>query len=118
MIINETFMWLYVASKVGASSCVLGVFFTIVSVTAAIVIGVNYDDRDWVKAVAHLRRLFYTSMMLACIGLTVSAVLPSKNDVKAYAAYAIGKDVVTSNEAKALFNTALKYIDGQITEQK
>ena len=118
MIINETFMWLYVTSNIGAAFCILGVFFTIVSAVTAIAIGVNYEDRDWVKAIPTLRRLFYTSMTLACIGLTVSAVLPSKNDVKAYAAYAIGKDVVTSNEAKALFNSALKYIDGQITEQK
>lgn len=118
MIINETFMWLYVTSKISNAFCCLGAVSLICSIICAIVKGVNMDDSDWREAQITLRRLFYITFTIGTTALTLSSVLPSTNDVKAYAAYAIGKDVVTSNEAKALFNTALKYIDGQITEQK
>lgn len=113
MIINETFMWLYVAYKVGSGLLTIGVVSAICCLTTVIIKGANYEDRDWDKAQPVLSRLLYTTLIIAGVTLSCSSIAPSRDDVKAYAAYAIGKDVATSDEAKRLFNAALKYLEGK-----
>ena len=112
MIINETFVWLYVTAKVGNAFLVLGVVSAVVGAISAIVIGVNLGDRDWENALVTVRRVFFTMLITAFISLSLGAMLPSKSDAAAYAAYVIGKDVTTSNEAKRLFEAAINYIEG------
>ena len=58
-------------------------------------------------------------LVTSFISLAMFALLPSISDVKAYAAYVIGKDVATSDEAKRLFNAAINYLESdKVTEQK
>lgn len=112
MIINETFIWLYVVAKVGEALCVLGVISAVVGAISAIVIGVNLTDRYWENALVTVRRVFFTMLITTFISLSLCALLPSKSDAAAYAAYIIGKDVTSSAEAKRLFETAINCIEG------
>ena len=112
MIINETFIWLYVTAKIGEALSVLGVISAVVSAISAIVIGVNLTDRYWENALVTVRRVFFTMLITAFISLSLGALLPSKSDATAYAAYVIGKDVTSSAEAKRLFEAAINYVEG------
>lgn len=112
MIIDETFVWLYVTARVGNALCVLGIASAVVGAISAIVMGVNLWDRDWANALVTVRRVFFTMLITAFISLPLGTLLPSKSDATAYAAYVIGKDVTTSDEAKRLFEAAINYIEG------
>lgn len=117
MIIDETFMWLYVTAKIGNALCVLGIATAIVGAISAIVMGFNVGDREWKDALITVKRVFFTMLVTSFISLSAYALTPSRDDVKAYAAYAIGKDVATSAEAKRLFDAAINYIEGKATEK-
>ena len=54
----------------------------------------------------------------AFVSLCLGALLPSKSDATAYAAYVIGKDVTSSPEAKRLFEAAINYIEGNTREKQ
>lgn len=118
MIINETFVWLYVTAKVGNALIVLGGVSAVVGAISAIVIGVNLGDRDWANALVTVRRVFFTMLITAFISLSLGALLPSKSDATAYAAYVIGKDVTTSAEAKRLFEAAIDYLEGNTGKEQ
>lgn len=118
MIINETFIWLYVAAKVGNALFVLGIASAIVAVISAAVIGINIDDRNWTNALVTVRRVVFTTLITAVVSFSLSALLPSKSDATAYAAYVIGKDVTSSAEAKRLFEAAINYIEGNTRKEQ
>lgn len=118
MIIDETFIWLYVTSKVGDALCVLGVVSAVVGVISAIVLGFNIEDSNWTNSLVTVRRMFFTMLVTAFVSLSLSALTPSKSDATAYAAYVIGKDVTSSAEAKRLFEAAINYIEGNTRKEQ
>ncbi len=118
MIINETFVWLYVTAKVGNALCVLGIVSAIVGVISAIVLGLNIEDRNWTNALVTVRRVFFAMLVTAFVSLSLSALMPSKSDAITYAAYVIGKDVTSSAEAKRLFEAAINYIEGNTRKEQ
>lgn len=115
MIIDETFMWLYAAYKIGKMCAVLTVVSLLSLIPFITMVGENCEEKNlWYKlGIKGIVAVFISAMV--CV--PIATITPDVEEVKAYAAYAIGKDVVTSDEAKALFNSALKYIDGQTTKQ-
>lgn len=111
MIIDETFMWLYAAYKFG-QMCFAPFFVACVALLIGIPLyldPVNNSERIAVK-------IWKISAYVIPISLCFALITPSENELKAYAAYAIGKDVTTSDEAKRLFNAAINYIEGQTTK--
>lgn len=118
MIINETFVWLYVTAKVGDALCVLGFASAVVGLISAIVIGLNIEDRNWRESLVTVRRVFFTMLVTAFVSWSLSALMPSKSDATAYAAYVIGKDVTSSAEAKRLFDAAINYIEGNTRKEQ
>lgn len=112
MIINETFIWIYVAAKVSDALCTLGAISAVVSAFSAIAILIGLGIRDWANALITARRMLFTTLITAFISLSLGALLPSKSDATAYAAYVIGKDVTSSAEAKRLFEAAINYVEG------
>ena len=119
MIIDETFIWLYVAAKVGNALCILGTISAVVSLFSVIAIAIGLSESSWANAQAIVRRMFFTMLITTFISLSLGALLPSRSDAAAYAAYVIGKDVTSSTEAKRLFEAAINYVEGNtIKEQK
>ncbi len=111
MIIDETFIWIYVAAKVGNALCILGVISAVVSAFSSIAIVIGLCDSDWTNALVTVRRMLFITLITAFVSLSLGALLPSRSDAVTYAAYVIGKDVTTSGEAKRLFNAAINYIE-------
>ena len=91
MIIDETFIWLYVASKVSDALCILGAISAVVSIISALTIAIGLGDRNWTNALVTARRMLFTTLITAFISLSLCALLPSKNDAASYAAYEIGR---------------------------
>lgn len=118
MIINETFMWLYVTAKVGEALCVLGFMSVVAGLICAIVMGLNIEDRNWTNALVTVRRVFFTMFVTAFVSLSLGVLMPSKSDAISYAAYVIGKDVTSSAEAKRLFEAAINYIEGNTRKEQ
>lgn len=108
MIINETFMWLYAAYKLG-EACTAFAFFSVILCCIALPIAGEGGERG--ESIA--RFIWIASLFVLPINILIACITPGEDELKAYAAYAIGKEAVTSNEAKELFNAALKYIDGK-----
>ena len=59
---------------------------------------------------------FWVSVPALMLCLLVAGMTPSKDELKAYAAYRIGEKVVTSDEADRLMNAALLYLEGKASE--
>lgn len=108
MIINETFMWLYAAYKLGAACEAFSFFILILCFIALPIYGEGGE-----RGISIARFIWIASLFVLPINMLIAFIMPNEDELKAYAAYAIGKEAVTSNEAKALFNSALKYIDGK-----
>jgi hypothetical protein len=115
MIIDETFMWLYVAYKIGKVCGVMAVIFLLSIIPFIAMVGENCGEKNlWYK-------LGVKGILVAFIGAIVCAPIgvltPDAEEVKAYAAYAIGKNVTTSDEGKRLFDAAINYLEGKPTEK-
>lgn len=113
MIIDETFMWLYIACRIGKAFITLGWLSIVISIILAIA-KIEIDSRE-VDTHRVLSKSLCVALVLTVVSFPIGAITPSSDECKAYAAYAIGKDVATSDEAKRLFNAALKYIEGEST---
>ncbi len=111
MIIDETFMWLYTAYKFG-QMCFAPFSVACFASIISIMLYVEPMEKSAPIAVKIWKISAYVIPISLCFGL----ITPSENELKAYAAYAIGKDVTTSDEAKRLFNAAINYIEGQTTK--
>lgn len=105
-------MWLYAAYKIG-EVCTAFAFISFILCLMAFPIAAEGEEHG--EAIAKF--IWIASLFVLPITILIAAITPSEDELKAYAAYAIGKDVVTSNEAKALFNSALKYIDGKTQDE-
>ncbi len=112
MIIDETFMWLYAAYKLG-EACTA--FAAISAILCLIAFPIAAEGGEHGESIAKF--IWIASLFVLPINILIACITPGEAELKAYAAYAIGKEAVTSNEAKALFNTALKYIEGQTQDK-
>lgn len=112
MIIDETFIWLYIAAKVGNALRILGIISATVSAFSAITIVIGLGDNNWTNALVTVRRVLFATLTTTCISLSLGVLMPSASDATAYAAYAIGKDVTSSAEAKRLFEAVINYVEG------
>ena len=108
MIINDTFMWLYAAYKLG-EVCQAFAFISIVLCVIALPIADAGGERG--ESIAKL--IWIASLFVLPITISIACITPSEAELKAYAAYAIGKDVVNSDESKELFNAASKFLEGE-----
>ncbi len=103
MIIDETFMLLYKLYKVG-NACgllsLLSLFFVMFSFASCLV---EEKPFGWAFGIS----TFITTSLLF-----VFAITPSKQEVTAYAAYAIGEKCVTSETAKRMLDAAINYLEG------
>lgn len=104
MIIDETFMHLYILYKVGnacGSLCFFGLIFAIISFAALCV--TEEKLFAWTLGISTLitASLFF-----------VFAITPSKQEVTAYAVYAIGEKCVTSETANRMLDAAINYLEG------
>lgn len=119
MIIDETFIWIYVAAKVGDALCMLGAISAAVSAFSALAIVIGLGDKDYTNALVTAKRVLFAALITTFVSMSLGALLPSRSDATAYAAYVIGKDVTSSAEAKRLFEAAINYVEGNtIKEQK
>lgn len=108
MIIDETFMWLYAAYKFGMMCVASMVGAGFASLIAIAMYCEPLGDSERIA-----RMTWKISAYVIPISLCLVAITPTENELKAYAAYTIGKEAVNSDEARELFNHALKYIDCQ-----
>ena len=123
MIIDETFMWLYWLYKVGQTCGPFAAIFAIVSLIMAAAGCANYFQPDLdkykkeIKFVKMMLNSLWFSVPAFMLFLLVAVITPSKDELKAYAAYRIGERVVTSEEAKRMMDVALRYLEGGFVER-
>lgn len=108
MIINETFMWLYAAYKFGQVCTALAAISALLCVIA---LTISFDGGERGESIA--RFIWIASLFVLPITISIAIITPGEAELKTYAAYAIGKDVVNSDESKELFNAAIKFIEGE-----
>ena len=119
MVIDDTFMMLYWLYKVGQTCIPLGVISAIWSLLLAAAGCTYYFQTDLdiymkeIKAGKMMLKCLWFSVPAFMLFLLVAGITPSKDELKAYAAYRIGEKVVTSDEASRLMNAALLYLEGK-----
>lgn len=113
MIIDETFMWLYLAYKFSAVAVatLVGCLFASVIVIPMYVDPMGKSDRIALK-------IWKISAFAIPISVFFAVVTPSEDELKAYAFYAISKDVTTCDETKRLFDAAINYIEGNTRKEQ
>lgn len=118
MIIDETFMWLYLFYKVGgACGPVAGALGLMSFILLILGIGFSIEDFSFPSTGStlgkRLLRGLWGSIPLALVCMCIACVAPSMDELKAYAAYRIGERVVTSEAAERMMNAALLYLEGK-----
>lgn len=108
MIINDTFMWLYAAYKFG-EACTSFSFIGAILCFIAFPIAVEGGEHG--EAIAKF--IWIASLFVLPISIFIACITPGEAELKAYAAYAISKDVVNSDESKELFDAAIKFLEGE-----
>lgn len=101
-------MWLYAAYKLG-EACTAFAFFIAILCFIAFPIAVEGGERGESMA----RFIWIVSLFVLPITISIAVITPSEDELKAYAAYAISKDVVNSDESKELFDAAIKFLEGE-----
>lgn len=115
MIIDETFMWMYAAYKIGKLCAVMTVVFLLSLIPFIWMVEDNCEEKNlWYKIGI---KGIVAGLISAMVCVPIATLTPDVEEVKAYAAYAIGKEVTTSAEAKRLFDAAINYIEGKPTEK-
>ena len=108
MIINDTFMWLYAAYKFG-NVCIALACASVILCLIALPIADAGEERG--KTIAKI--IWIASLFVLPITISIACITPGAAELKAYAAYAIGKDVVNSDESKELLEAATKFLEGE-----
>lgn len=122
MIIDETFMWLYWMHKAGNTCIGFAVASGIASVALTLfgcIFGFQANESYYseeIKAGKKMLSCLRFSVPALMFFLLVAGIAPSKDELKAYAAYRIGEKVVSSDEAQRLMNAALLYLEGKVSE--
>lgn len=101
MIIDDTFTALFLLYKVG---CAIGT----VGITC---FGINLI---WIMCVkgykTEMKKLFLWTVALIALG----SLTPSREEVKAYAIYAISRDAANSETAQRLAEASINFIEGKV----
>ena len=119
MVIDDTFMMLYWLYKVGKACIPLAAISAIWSLFLALAGCIYYFQPDLaisakeIKAGKMMLNCLWFSVPASMLFMLVAGITPSKDELKAYAAYRIGEKVVTSDEAHRLMNAALLYLEGK-----
>lgn len=108
MIINETFMWLYAAYKLGEVCTALAFIGAILCLIAIPIADLGGERGESIAKI-----IWIASLFMLPINISIAIITPGETELKAYAAYVIGKDVVNSNESKELFDAAIKFLEGE-----
>lgn len=108
MIIDETFMWLYVAYKVG-HAFVIPAAVSVLASLVMIPISIESDDNKKVYDIAF--KVWKISAFVFPISLFVAVMTPSMSDVHNYAKYKIGENVVNSDDAKRLIEATINKLE-------
>lgn len=108
MIINETFMWLYAAYKIGEACTAFAVFIAILCLFS-----LPLADAGGERGESIAKIIWIASLFVLPITISIAVITPGEAELKAYAAYTIGKDVVNSDESKELFDAARKFLEGE-----
>jgi hypothetical protein len=114
MVVDETFMWLYLFYKVGGAC---GPVALVLGTTSGLLlifgIGLSTEDGTERTLGKSLLRGLWVSIPLAFICMCAACVAPRMDELKAYAAFRIGEKAVTSNAAKRMMDAALLYLEGK-----
>lgn len=97
MIIDETFMWLYAAFKVGRACIILAL--------AGFVGAIGFF------AIACDIKPSMTCAVFCVLCLFIAVATPNFEEVKGYVYYRIGSDVVDSDAAKKLFEATMNVLE-------
>lgn len=101
-------MWLYAAYKFG-EACTAFAFISIVVCVIALPIADLGGERGEFIA----KFIWIASLFVLPISILIACITPNEAELKTYTAYAIGKDVVNSDESKELFDAAIKFLEGE-----
>lgn len=113
MIIDQTFMWLYATYKVGLALTPLAILSTIALIaTVGMFIASHTSDEDK-QYIPTIRKVLYWLIPVCFFTSTVAIMTPNVEDVKAYAIYAISKEVSNSPQAKELFDAGIQYLENK-----
>ena len=101
MIIDETFIWLYAAFKVGRACFILA----LVGLVGAIgFFAIACEKHGSIKPMV-------TCAVFCVLCFFIAGVTPNFEEVKGYAYYRIGADVVDSDAAKQLFEATMNVLE-------
>lgn len=103
MILDETFIWLYAAFKVGRA-CIVLVFAGFLGAISFFAIAC--EKQGSIKPTI-------ICSVFGVLCLFIAVVTPSFEEVKGYAYYRIGADTVNSDVAKRLFDATMKLIENK-----
>jgi hypothetical protein len=108
MIINDTFMWLYAAYKFGTFCIAPFILCVLLSIFAIAMFCEPIGDSRRYACI-----IWKISAFVVPISLFFIVITPSAFELKAYAAYAISKDIVNSDESKELLDAVTKFLEGE-----
>ena len=101
MIIDETFIWLYAAFKVGRACLILA----LAGLLGAIgFFAIACEKHGSIKPTM-------TCAVFCVLCLFIAVVTPNFEEVKGYAYYRIGADAANSDVAKRLFDATMKVLE-------
>ncbi len=101
MIIDETFIWLYAAFKVGRACLILALAGLL---GAICFFAIACEKHGSIKPTV-------TCAVFCVLCLFIAVVTPNFEEVKGYAYYRIGSEVVDSDAAKKLFEATMNVLE-------
>lgn len=101
MIIDETFIWLYAAFKVGRACFILALGGLLGTLAFFII---ACEKNGSIKPTV-------TCAVFCVLCLFIAVVTPDFKEVKGYAYYRIGSEVVDSDAAKQLFEATMNVLE-------
>ena len=107
---DTTFTILYILYKIGSASLVIGFPLLIVAI-AMFISNVISDFR------ASSIKVPLCLGLVALLFLSIGAITPNIEEVKAYAVYTICKTTPDNKEAQELIDTVIHYIEDKSTEK-
>lgn len=112
---NDTFILIYWLYKLGTAFAFVG---AVLLLGAAILPLIQVIHADIYDIPTKINCSSYIKLAIAgLICLAVGTVAPGKEELKAYAVYSIGTEVINSQDAQRLIDAAIKYIDGDDREE-
>lgn len=112
---NDTFILLYWLYKLGTAFACVGAMLLLAAGIFPLIQVIHADIYD---IPTKINCSGYKKLAIAgLICLALGTVAPGKEELKAYAVYSIGTEVINSQDAQRLIDAAIKYIDGDDREE-